>query len=573
MCSTNIFLIWKKEKIMQFTSTTVLSFFESSQKSYEIPVYQRAYSWEEEQWKTFLDDIIEQLNGENNYFYGNILLEIVEKNKVYEIIDGQQRLTTLTIFMRSILNIIKEHVDDNILENIDIVEKEKTFIKNKGNIKIRPVQYDRACYDSIIVDNEKYTCTTPSQKRYENAKQYFINRLKKYSVQKLLNIINKIENTELTYIELQGKKDSALMFELQNNRGKDLTNMERLKSYFMYQMYTYSPREEIDTNIEYISNMFEQIYIILNDIKTDEDSVLIYHNNAYLNGYSYRNLDDIKNSLKKSQEKIKWVKQYINDLRDSFQNIKKFEKENIEYAEKLNRLGIPAYAYAFILKAYKYFDENSNELNEMFQLLEKVVFCDKLINSRAKIEDRLNTILLTFKGDLKSLSSNIKNKLDESSYWSFTNIFSCLYGNMYKNNVLNYLLWEYERHIQNKGYKIRNMKLEKEGIEHISPQTPTDGNPLASGYDVDENNQYSEDFIDKTLNSLGNLMLISGSHNSKIGNKPFSEKLKSYQDNPLLNQQMEIKDFVINENEWKKKSIDTRKYSILAFATKRWEIE
>ncbi len=86
------------------------------------------------------------------------------------------------------------------------------------------------------------------------------------------------------------------MFELQNNRGKDLTNLEKLKSYFMYETYVNSLTEETESNVETISNYFKEIYKIIYDIKgLDEDSILIYHCNAYLNAaFSYRNLDDIK---------------------------------------------------------------------------------------------------------------------------------------------------------------------------------------------------------------------------------------------------------------------------------------
>ena len=83
---------------------------------------------------------------------------------------------------------------------------------------------------------------------------------------------------------MQGKKESALMFELQNNRGKDLTNLEKLKSYFMYETYVNSLTEETESNVETISNYFKEIYKIIYDIKgLDEDSILIYHCNAYLN--------------------------------------------------------------------------------------------------------------------------------------------------------------------------------------------------------------------------------------------------------------------------------------------------
>ncbi|WP_225969062.1 HNH endonuclease family protein [Treponema pedis] len=109
-------------------------------------------------------------------------------------------------------------------------------------------------------------------------------------------------------------------------------------------------------------------------------------------------------------------------------------------------------------------------------------------------------------------------------------------------------------------------------MEHISPQTPTDENEtLESGYDVNSDNEYSEEFAEKYLNCIGNLLIISKSHNSSIGNKAFKEKLKSYNSNPLLNQQAEIKDFLIEEKiEWKKQSIDKRKQVIVNFVLNNW---
>ena len=65
---------------MQFRPTTVLGLFDSSQKHFVIPVYQRAYSWDLENWNTFLNDLKEQINGDNNYFYGNLLLETLKKD-------------------------------------------------------------------------------------------------------------------------------------------------------------------------------------------------------------------------------------------------------------------------------------------------------------------------------------------------------------------------------------------------------------------------------------------------------------------------------------------------------------
>ena len=559
---------------MEFKQTTILGFFDSSQKNYEIPVYQRAYSWDKKNWDMFLEDIVEQLNGDNNYFYGNILLETIKKDRNYEIIDGQQRLTTLTIFMRALLNVLNQRENEEILKDFDFDEKEKIYIKNGGNIKLRPVEYDRACFDAIIVDNKnKFEINTPSQKKILEAKELFTKKLSEFTTDKILEIFEKIEYTELTTIELTSKKDAALMFELQNNRGKDLTNMEKLKSYFMYQMYVYSQEGETDTNIENISNIFKDIYKLINDIKLEEDSILNYHNQAYIKGYAYRNLEELKDEFKKSNNKIIWIKEYISELHTTFSNIKKFENFKSEYKNYLENLGISAFIYPFIIKGFKYFGDDSFKLNELFKILEIVLFRAKLINSRANIQERLNKILLDFDGDIDILKENIKNKLNETGYWGDDNTRNYLDStNMYNLGVVNYLLWRYENFLQNKGYSVQDFSIENEQIEHISPKQPDNG-VIENGYDIDENKKYDEEFESEYLNCIGNLMLISGSHNASIGNKPFVEKLESYNKNPLLNQQAEIKNFSKIENGlavWKKESIDKRHQKILKFAIETW---
>ena len=562
---------------MEFRPTTILGFFDSSQKNYEIPVYQRAYAWDKKNWDMFLEDIVEQLNGDNNYFYGNILIETIKKDRNYEIIDGQQRLTTLTIFMRALLNVLNQRHDDEILKDFDFDEKVKIYIKNGGNIKLRPVEYDRACFDAIIVDNKnKFEINTPSQKKILEAKEFFTKKLSEFTTDKILKIFEKIEYTELTTIELTSKKDAALMFELQNNRGKDLTNMEKLKSYFMYQMYVYSQEDETNTNIENISNIFKDIYKLINDIKLDEDSILIYHNQTYIKGYAYRNLEELKDEFKKYNNKIIWIKEYISELHTTFSNIKKFEHFKSEYKNYLENLGISAFIYPFIMKGFKYFGDDSFKLNELFKILEIVLFRAKLINSRANIQERLNKILLDFNGDIDILREDIKNKLNEAWYWGDDNTKAYLDDtNMYNFGVVNYLLWRYENFLQNKGYSIQDFSIENEQIEHISPQQPNNG-AIENGYDIDENKKYDEEFESEYLNCVGNLMLISGSHNASIGNKPFGEKLETYMKNPLLNQQAEIKNFSKIENGlpvWKKESIDERHQKILKFGVETWSFD
>lgn len=560
---------------MQFSQKTILGFFDSSQKFYVIPVYQRAFSWEKEEWETFLNDIREQIKGNNNYFFGNLLLETIRRDIQYEIIDGQQRLTTLTIFMRAIINVLIERGKGGEKIKMNLKEKEKIYLKNGGTIKVRPVEYDQPCYDALIIDNKSsYPIQSRSQERIKEAKSYFIKELQKETTSELLKIFEKIETTELTCIEQSGKKDSALMFELQNNRGKDLTNMEKLKSYLMYQMYVYSNPEEIEINIENISNIFKSIYLIINDLKKlNEDRVLIYHCNAYINGYNYRTLEDIKNVFKKSVNKVDWIKQFVAELNTSFLNMKKLEQSRDNHFKDLNQLSIPYFIYPFFIKGYKYFGNDSEKLSKLFHILEIVVFRYELINSRADIISRLNDILMNFNGDLHKLKNHFHNRFNESYYWGDARFKEYLHGDMY-NNIINYLLWKYEDSIQGMGYSIGNGSIKNEQIEHISPKTPTDGKPLEIGYDVNDSGEYDEEFKNNYLNCVGNLMLISGSHNSSIGNRPFIEKLESYNLNPCLKQQIEIKTFIdIKNPKWDKDVIDRRQEKIINFCITKWNFD
>ena len=265
------------------------------------------------------------------------------------------------------------------------------------------------------------------------------------------------------------------------------------------------------------------------------------------------------------------MKEFVQELKNSFEAIKKHQLNNTYYRNKLFRLEAGVYIYPFIIKGYKHFDVA--EMDEVYKILEIVAFRDKLVHSRADLSSRLSVAIKTFNGDINTLKSNIKDIFENEWHWADKRIIDQLNGYMYGHDILKYLLWEYEESIQNKGYKIGNCELENEQIEHISPQTPPEGEAIALGYDVLDDGQYSEEFVADCLNCIGNLMLISGSHNASIGNKAFADKLASYKLNPLLNQQAEMASFLDNDKiEWKTSQIKKRQKTIVDFAIRRWSL-
>ena len=587
---------------MNFNETTVKTFLLLEEYQYIIPTYQRAYSWEDEQLEQFLGDLREHENCDEMNFYslGNIMLE-KENDILYNIIDGQQRLTTIYIFLRVVLNIAKER-NLSLDEKFPLSVLEDSF-KTAKFPKLRPVQYDRACFDTIIIENkDEYRPDTLSQERMIAAKKFFKSQLQNLSDDELKLLYTTLTKSKINKVILSGKREAALMFELQNNRGKDLTNLEKLKSYFMYQLYIYCKPDAAETEINYISDKFDKIYSIISKMKNlltncsededrlslTEDNVLLYHCHTYSSKlFGYRNLSDLKDDFKENyasanedeteQEiKIKWIKNFVDELHTTFSNMEKVLMIDNFYFEKLKRLNIPSFVWPFIILGMKYYDNDIKSLTELFRIMEVLSFRYKLIGSRADIRSRCTDVIRAFKqnhDDISTLAQEMKDKMNKAGYWGDLKLNDVLNGNMYdKEKVTTYLLWEYEEKLQRKGYALGRINIEQESIEHISPQTEDD-EWVESGYEVDENNHYTEDFRNKYIHCIGNLLIASKSHNSSLGNNPFSKKFESFRDNPLLKQQSDIIKYVTNKDqpEWKHEQIEKRKDDIVSFAKERWK--
>lgn len=566
--------------------TNIKEFF-AGDRQYNIPLYQRAYSWEERQLSQFLDDLKEATKGNNSYFFGNVLIEKLDGSEHIDIIDGQQRISTIIIFSRAVRNVLEsanEKLDSNIENSEFLNHLSEDFLIYRGKEKLMAVDYDRDYFKDFIIlnDTKKHDPQTPSQKRIKFAKEYFEKELKRLETKYILKIFERMKKAEILSIPFNNKKDSVLMFELQNNRGKNLTNMEKLKSYLAYQIYTYSPSAQIaESKLVEITKIFEEIYRIINDIKTDnEDSVLAYFNISRSRfAFNYREDDNDKNykkELKDADDKIKWIESYVKDLKNAFVNFKDFEKLDSTFVSFIKQLKMWE-TYPFILKSYVLFGSDREKIEQVCKLLEIIVFRHKLLKTRADISSRFQSILKNFK-DIESLKEGIKNMLHNNFwYWRDEAVINSLNDIFKENhNIIPYIFMRYENYLrmqkaQTRGYDFSLKEIKDVQIEHIAPQTPQEGEELASGYCT-----YDKAFYDECyLHCIGNLVLISGAHNSSIGNRPFSEKLASFNASPLL-QQQEIKDFASNSNGkevWDKDSIDNRHEKLEKFILETWSFK
>lgn len=301
-------------------------------------------------------------------------------------------------------------------------------------------------------------------------------------------------------------------------------------------------------------------------LKYIEENYLINRPKAKLQAVEY-DRDYFKDVIICNDEKIAWIENYVKELKNAFINFKEFENSQSVYGEYLIYLKVSE-VYPFILKAYTMFKDRQ-QLEQVFQALEIIAFRDKLVRTRADLASRLNSVLKNFDSVEKLVSGLQEICSDNNSHWRDEVVKESL-RNIYKENknIIPYLLARYENYLRKqdsktKCYSFVLREIEESQIEHIAPQTEN-GERLSSGYC-----EYDKDFYENHyLHCIGNLILIGQSHNIAIGNKPFQEKLASYENSPLI-QQKEIKDFAIN-GKWEKKSIDERHEKLEKFVLTAW---
>lgn len=571
--------------------STINKLFDSKNRKFEIPSYQRAYSWDDKQVNQFIEDL---KTAENHYYLGHFLFEIKEDN-VLCIIDGQQRLTTSIIFFSVLKKELERRKTKGEKVDLDLDDITDYYLKDlrKDTQKFKTVKDDNNFFiDEIIEgkDSHSQEIDTASKRRIRSAKEIFEKEFLKASIKNLIKWCKLVENATITEYVVKDKTQATQIFAFQNDRGKKLSNLEIIKAYFMLQIYlSSSTKEKIEENIGYLEDELSKIYKQIVRIKIDEDEVLNYYWRA-VSGKGFYSEEVIKGIKEKitslTTEKTAWIKEFISGLSQAFQTVEKIEKSTESYTIDLRYLNNMTLSYPFIIKAYK-LKADEKTINRLIKLLENITFRYLLRGGRAEIESRLNHYLINCNSteDIEKNISSIVDNLKNHHWWNHWNdrsMNSYLSGFFYKNRVDNYLLWKYELYLCDDNHpKPHNVSFEDlirhESIEHIAPQTPTNGDPVANGYGIYEDKVNPEEGIisGNWLNSLGNLLLISQSHNSSIGNKPFSDKLQSYGRENLLNQQKEIANFISDKNNpvWDKKAIEERRKKIIETAKKIWDLD
>ncbi len=563
---------FKSEYIILESSTTIKQMFAGNQIS--VPSYQRAYSWDTEfenkkipkQVNVFLLDLEDYIQSSisSRYYFGHFLFEEHSENK-FGVIDGQQRLTTIVIFLAALFLKLKAirkltESEEDIFEDL---------IKRRSTYRFSTVDYDDWFFKDYVIDKIKSDSgdlDTESAKRIANAFDFFTMEFENKSEKYLIKMLQAVSGASCTTHPVKDESEAIQMFIFQNNRGKKPSNLEVIKAQFMYSIHLFGG-EDKELLIQEIKSRFEKIYKSISAIEynINEDDILVYTLRVYFNSLWETNAVEKINKLLVEKDSLNFIKQFTHALSTSFENLSRFfgkdEREIFEVHSliSLGRIGI---VIPFILKSYK-FGLGIDDLSKLCASLESLVIRHRLIGTRADITSRLNDVYQEFEESKLTIQPILqriewmKNVTSDSWWWAYWNDQSferALQGEL-NHSIAKFLLWKYENYLESQGKSgylpARFDRIINPELEHIAPQTE---NPEA-GYD-----KYDDEFINEYIDCLGNYLLISKSHNCSVGNKPFPVKRETYK---YLEQQREIQEMTRGESVWTRKLIKDRKEKIV----------
>ncbi len=538
-----------RSAIMKADATTLLKFIKDNQKNQlVIPIYQRLYSWEKEQCKQLWDDIVktggsDQIEG---YFIGSILYVldgITHSNNTLLIIDGQQRLTTITLLLTALRNHLSDEVKRKEIENDYLINSDED-----GDKKFRLIlsESDKDTLLSLI-DKDRRNPSEPSSKIVENFKLFeeWVS-----NTDKLETIFKGLEKLMIVEIALEkGKDDPQLIFESMNSKGIELAQTDLIRNYIVmeteiekqegfYNKYWRAMEEEFKQNKKWFDR-FIRHYLT---IKTREIPNI---NKVYVALKDYRQKEGIgiEDLLKDLQKycgyfcQIVFKKEADKDLNKALGFLVDLERDVI---------------YPLLLELYS---DYSDGILSKDDFRRSIALIESYICRRAVCGLGANSLNKVFPSFTKHIQKDEYFKSLEAHFGYLTNNQRFPNNDEFKDRFITidfykfkkreYFFERLEKFDTNETVNTKGLT-----VEHIMPQK------LTEEWERDLGENFQE-IHDKYLHTIGNLTLTG--YNHEYSNKSFQEKKymeKGFKQSPLgLNQSLkDLESF--GEEEIKKRAND-----------------
>ena len=531
---------------MKGSENRMTIFMEGANNRFVIPVYQRRYDWKYENCRQLYEDLKKVINeGRNSHFFGSIVSAVVPDGSrmEYHIIDGQQRLTTITLLLLAICNLIKTdkvdcddpHLDEQIMESY-LISK---WAKEDDRIKLIPVKKDREALKRLFTDEEDYDKSSNLTINY----QYFYDVILKdnISVSKLYHAIEKLEIISIT---LDQDDNAQLIFESLNSTGLALSEGDKIRNYILMGLPTKSQTKYYDAYWSKIEqNTQNNVSDFIRDYLSVKQQSTPNMNDVYKTFKVYAQSCDL--NVDELLEDILKYSRYYNKFLTAKSNLGCCQLDDCLY--RLNRLEI-AVVRPFLMEVFKLQQDDKISIQDTLSVLlivENYLFrrniCEVPTNALNKVFVHLNKEILRYDNTsndyVEKLIYALTSKRDFGRFPDDEEFKQALSTKEIYKMRGKYKAYLFER-FENFGTKetkdvFDHLDKNTYTIEHIMPQT------LSPSW-IESLGEQADEIHETWLHRLANLTLTG--YNSNLSNNSFIEKrdgVGGYRDSGLrMNQKI-----------------------------------
>ncbi len=553
------------EEIFKPESKSIKQIFGDIDAFYQMPIYQRPYSWDKERIVQLWYDILEAHKNnkedetiDSNYFLGSVV--VVKKSDSYEVVDGQQRLTTLTILFCTLRDL-----------NIDLNQKKiinnsiRDLVESKERLKLTTHLNNQALFEETIIKGINFNASKKelAENRFLQTAFYFKELILKAQQKEEEDFIPDFgefidylfNKTTMIRIVCFNEGFAIKLFTVLNDRGLDLTPADIIKAYLL---------QNISNEIQ--RNSFVEVWKrIENTCKLSNESLMTLFN-LYL--YYLKN-ENPKRSLQeelKEQFKSKVPQTIILDIEKFANNILEINSSSKDKDISMLKYLPQTIYWKSILATAKQIEHP--DYSEIKNLISKYYYQSWISNGTSnRIKQTSFNILKKVKS--KASVSEIKDLVIENlskydNYIDFLNNENAYWLKWHKPLLLSLEYYEHDV----KEFVPISSDLH---TEHILPKE-------WNRKDLNWSDNFSEETAKPLLNSLGNLTLLSGTKNILASNRNYSDKTEIYNGNSGKGfdgkTSFEITKDVINKyNNWTSETIAERYQWILNKTREIFDIE
>lgn len=535
-----------------------------SQSAYKVPMYQRPYAWNEDQWADLYDDISGLVNDESHFLGSFVIVEGSKKKKdvnCYEIVDGQQRFATILIWLSAIRDIALE--ENELLANqIDSKYLFVSWLENNDEIiipKIRLGDLDKEAFERVLKNKKKegdhliYDCY-----------HFFRNNTN------LDDFYRLVGNVNLVRINTANHLNAFRLFETMNDRGLELSAADLIKNFIL--MKVSGDKKVFKDVIGEWNEMYEKVRDI-EPVKFIRRYFLANYKGKISESKLY---EEIKTRFEEKSGKE--ILSFVADLNDKASIYKKIYEANFSIEkidQKLKQLHLVevATSYTLLLKIATLFESGTPEEQisekdflEIMDLIENFHIRWGVIGLNTSRLDQIYNDICTEINQLnpneileyikKAFTLDIKREADDETF-KRKFISRPFTGNAKRTK---YILWRLSNPTGETIPNITNLE-----TEHIMPQRLSNHwieyLKEETGMSKDEINAEKND----KKNLIGNLTIIKGEWNQRMSNRPFETKKESYAES-----EFELNKKLLSYDVWNFETIDSRTEELADLALQIW---